>query len=132
MVFPEQGTARKGQLIRVSLQPEHPPFCRRRVRFSGLVTQPPPGGEDRAPALSQVPENLRFRLTKGRLPLLYKEFLGGEPRAAQELLVTVQALPAQIPCQKPGQSGLAAAGHTDQNNVLELPAEGILDRRIFS
>ena len=57
--------------------------------------------------------------------MLYKEIFGGHPRAAQKLLVTVQALPVQIFCQKPGQGGLAAAGHTDQNNVLELPAEGI-------
>ena len=76
------------------------------------------GRDHAAGALSQLLQCLRFQASEGRFAALRENFRDGAARRGLHGRVRVQKLPSQPLRQQPPDHALAAAGHSDQHDVL--------------
>ena len=96
----------------------------------GVVFQPgdaaAAGGENDAGALALLRQDLRFQGPEAIFPRLGEDLRNGHARFFGNEGVGLHHLPAQVPAQGGGHGGLAAAGHTDEDDVPQMAVDGAL------
>ena len=116
-----QGPPLAGETVEIAPDPDNDAVLVQQgiVLFAGYAAAA--GGDHRPGLLAQVGKNPCLAFAKARFALVGKDYGNGHAGGFFQLLVRFEKGTAQLFREKPADRGLAAAGHTDQDNILHLP-----------